>query len=391
MLQPDPNERFRLRRQQARRRRAVRRIVVLAVLVVAAAVIALGARFLTPDERASGVGHEKAKAARTTPAKPQPRPLPPEMRGIHVTMALPTLPGKLNEYLSYSRYGLNTLELDVKDENGKIAFPSRYAPLARRIGAAGSYYRPQPVARRVHDRGLYLIARVVVFEDPLLASKRPNMAIRRSDGGVWTNYSGLAWANPYDRRVWHYNVDVAESAARAGFDEIMFDYVRFPSDGPIEDAVFPGRGEQRMAPTIARFLAYARNRLNPLGVRVSAAVFGLSATRNLGIGQRPSLLAPYLDVIYPMVYPSHFGAGEYGIQDPAANPAATITMSLRTFRRALRGSDTKLVPWLQDFTYGRRYTSADVEAQINAARRMRAGGYLLWNAGGVYTLEVLER
>ncbi|MDQ3866884.1 MAG: putative glycoside hydrolase [Actinomycetota bacterium] len=391
MLQPDPNERFRLRRQRARRRRAVRRIVALAVLVFAVAASALGTRFLTPDERASGVREEKTSAAPRAPANPKPRPLPPEMRGIHVTMALLTLPGKLNQYLSYSRYGLNTLELDVKDEHGKVAFRSRFAPLARRIGAARSYYRPKPVARRVHDRGLYLIARVVVFEDPFLASKRPDLAIGRSDGGVWTNYSGLAWTNPYDRRVWDYNVDVAEGAARAGFDEIMFDYVRFPSDGPIHDAVFPGRGKQRMAPTIARFLAYARDRLNPVGVRVSASVFGLSATRNLGIGQRPVLLAPYLDVIYPMVYPSHFGPGEYGIQDPAANPAATITMSLRTFRRALRASETKLIPWLQDFTYGRRYTSADVEAQIEAARRMRAGGYLLWNAGGVYTVQALER
>jgi len=389
MLQPDPNERFRLRRQQARRRRAVRRIAALAVLVLAAAAIALGARFLTPGERAPVSPEETPRQASSAPPKPEPRPLPEEMRGVHVTMALLSLRGKLDEYLSFARYGLNTLELDVKDENGEIAFASRYAPLARRIGSAQLYYRPRVVARRVHDHGLYLIARVVVFEDPLLTSRRPDMAIQRRGGGVWTNYGGLGWANPYDERVWDYNVDVAESAARAGFDEVMFDYVRFPSDGPIESAVFPGRRKRPMGRTIADFLEYARDRLNPLGVRVSAAVFGLSATRNLGIGQRPALIAPYLDVIYPMVYPSHFGSGEYGIDDPAANPAATITMSLRTFRRALRGHDTKLVPWLQDFTYGRTYTPADVEAQIEAARRMRTAGFLLWNAGGVYTAEAL--
>jgi hypothetical protein len=391
MLQPDPNERFRLRRQQARRRRAVRRIAALGVLVVAAAAIALGARFLTPDERDAVDRGQTSTSAPSPPPPPEPRPLPDEMRGVHVTMALLTLPGKLDEYLSYARNGMNTLQLDVKDENGEVAFPSPYAPLARRIGSAQSYYRPRAVARRVHARGLYLIARVVVFEDPFLASKRPDMAIQRRGGGIWTNYSGLGWANPYDRRVWDYNVDVAESAARTGFDEIMFDYVRFPSDGPIESAVFPGRRNRPMAPTIARFLEYARGRLNPLGVRVSAAVFGLSATRHLGIGQRPSLLAPHLDVIYPMVYPSHFGSGEYGIDDPAANPAATITMSLRTFRRALRGHDTKVIPWLQDFTYGRTYTRADVEAQIEAARRMRTAGFLLWNAGGVYTVEALAQ
>jgi hypothetical protein len=390
MLQPDPNERFRMRRQQARRRRATQRLAALAILIVAVAATALGARFLTADERAAGSEAPAAKPPPSAPPKPQPRALPEEMRGVHVTMALMTLQGKFDEYLGLTRYGLNTIQLDVKDENGEVAFQSADAPLARRIGAAQSYYRPRAVARRVHDRGLYLIARVVVFEDPFLTSKRPDMAIRHRAGGVWKNYGGLGWANPYDKRVWDYNVDIAESAARAGFDEIMFDYVRFPSDGPIEDAVFPGREGRKMAPTIASFVEYARGRLNPLGVRVSAAVFGLSATRNLGIGQRPALLAPHLDVIYPMVYPSHFGSGEYGIQDPNASPGATITMSLRTFKRALRGYDTKLIPWLQDFTYGRTYTLADVQAQIEAARRLGAGGYLLWNAAGVYTVEALR-
>jgi hypothetical protein len=388
MLQPDPNERFRMRRQQARRRRAARRLGALTILALTAAALGLGARFLQEgDQRTDPV--RAAAPKKKAPEKKEPRALPPEIRGVHVTMALMTLRGKLDEYLSYTRYGMTTLQLDVKDENGEVAFQSRYAPLAKRIGAAQSYYRPGPVVSKVRAKGLYLIGRVVVFEDPILARERPDMAIQARGGGIWTNHAGLGWSNPYDRRVWDYNVDVAEAAARAGFDEIMFDYIRFPSDGDVESAVYPGRTKERRGVALARFLEYARERLNPLGVRLSAAVFGLSATRDLGIGQRPHLLAPHLDAIYPMVYPSHYGSGEYGIEDPNAHPGATVTMSLRTFRRVLRDTDVRITPWLQDFSLGRTYGLADVQAQIQAARRLRASGFLLWNAGGEYIEEAL--
>jgi hypothetical protein len=390
MLQPDPNENFRLRRQRARKRRATRRISALAVVILGIATVALGARFLS--ETNAGPKAPSAPSGTTSkPAKPTPEPraLPEELRGVHVTMALLTLDGKLDEYLGMTRDGMTALELDVKDENGEVAFASPYAPLAKKIGSAKGYYNPKEVVPKIHDAGLYLIARVVVFEDPFLTSKKPGYAIQRRGGGIWTNDIGLGWANQYDKRVWDYNVDIAEAAARAGFDEVMFDYVRFPTDGDIESAVFPGKVNERRGETIARFLAYAHERLEPLGVRVSAAVFGLSATRDLGIGQRPRMLARYLDAVYPMVYPSHFGAGEYGIDDPNASPQQTISMSLRTFKRALRGTDTRLTPWLQDFSLGRTYTLQDVEAQILAARRMKAEGFLLWNAGGVYTAEAL--
>jgi hypothetical protein len=387
MLQPDPNERFRQRRNQHRRRIARRRLTALATLVLAFGAVALGFRFL--GETDTGATH--APAASATPqaaAVVEPRTLPAEIRGVHVTMALLSLPGKLDEYLGMSDEGLTTLEVDVKDENGEVAFTSAEAPLARKIGSSRTYYQPRQVASKVHQAGLYLIGRVVMFEDPYLASKRPDMAIQQRGGGVFTS-NGLGWANPYDKRVWDYNVDIAEAAAKAGFDEIMFDYVRFPSDGYVSSAVYPGKVNERKGETIARFLAYARDRLNPLGVRISAAVFGLAATRDLGIGQRPQLMAKQLDAIYPMVYPSHFGRGEYNIPNPDDAPGATVTMALRQFRRALTGSQTRLVPWLQDFSLGRPYTLGDVEDQIDAARKLRSSGYLLWNANGVYTTNAL--
>ena len=124
-------------------------------------------------------------------------------------------------------------------------------------------------------------------------------------------------------------------------------------------------------------------------MRVSAAVFGLAATRDLGIGQRPRLLATYLDAIYPMVYPSHFGPGEYQIDDPDAQPGRTVSFALLAFRQKLEGRRAELVPWLQDFSLGRTYTPADVAQQVEAARRASTAGFMLWNALGVYTAGAL--
>jgi hypothetical protein len=389
LLEPvDPNERFRSRRRRARRRRAVRRTAALAVVAVAAAGTTLGARFLTErDAHVAGAPGEETLSAQSAPAppKPQPRPYPDEIRGVHVTMALASVPGKIDEYLSLTKHGLNTLELDVKDENGEVGFRKPKVALARQVDAAKDYYDPAEVARKAHAAGVYLIGRVVCFEDPTLTRSAPRYAIRTTSGGVWTTVAGLGWANPYDKRVWDYNVQLGLAAAKAGFDEIQFDYVRFPTDGDLSAAVFPGKTNESKTAVITSFAKYAGERLKPLGVRVSADVFGLTATRNMGIGQRPKKLGQYLDTIYPMVYPSHFGPGEYDLPDPNAQPGRTVGLALRDFDRQLTGLDTRLVPWLQDFSLGRTYTLADVQDQIEAARDAGAEGFLLWNAAGVYT------
>ena len=170
---------------------------------------------------------------------------------------------------------------------------------------------------------------------------------RRSGGPTarsGTNAAGLGWTNPYDRRVWDYNVSIAEAAARAGFDEIQFDYVRFPSDGDIETAVSRTRrrrrirvGDPAVRPVRLEAAQAARRAL-------SADVFGLSATRDLGIGQMPRRTRAYLDAVYPMTYPSHYSAGEYGIADPGAQPGETVFNSLADFRRELRGRKTQHRP-----------------------------------------------
>jgi hypothetical protein len=378
----EPNERFRARREAARRRKRRRRSAAVGILLTGVLGLAAGAKVVTGDEQ---LAQGAKKPAKPKPAWPQPRALPDEVRGIHVTMALASLDGKFEEYLDLTSEGLNTIELDVKDENGEVGFVPSAVPLATQVGAAKPYYRPRQLADAAHARGVYLIGRVVMFEDPRLSEGRPDLAIHNADGSVWRNHAGLGWTNPYDRRVWDYNVSIAEVAARAGFDEIQFDYVRFPTDGDVENVVYPGRTATPPGWVIAEFVNYAARRLKPLGVRVSTDLFGLAATRDLGIGQVPRRLSKYVDAVYPMVYPSHFGPGEYRLEDPNASPGETVQFALSHFRRELRPGKAMLIPWLQDFSYGRTYGLAEVQAQIAAARQLGAKGYLLWNPSGVYT------
>ena len=383
----DPNERFRERRAAARRRKRLRRSAVICAFLLAIGLLGVGARFVGTAQTQPSVTDLATLAASPTTG---PRTLPIELRGVHLTMALASLPGKLDEYLDLEHDGLTALELDVKDENGEVGFAPSAVPLAVSSGAARDYYAPRDVARRAHERGLYLIGRIVTFEDPVLSRARPDLAIRHTDGSVWRDAAGLGWTNPYDKRVWKYNLDLAAAAARAGFDEIMFDYVRFPSDGDVGRAVYRNPASLGRREAIPAFLRYARSRLDRYGVRVSAAVFGLSAARDLGIGQLPRRMAPYLDTVYAMTYPSLFGQGELGLQDPSRTPGATVARALRKFEIALRGRNTLLVPWVQDFSFSVPYGIDEVRAQIDAARLLGAKGYMLWNAECVYTDGALE-
>jgi hypothetical protein len=378
----DPNERFRQRRAAVRRRKRLRRGALIGVSLVGVAAIGVGAQFVG-GARTSAPGRQSAPLAQV--AQSGPRALPIEIRGVHVTMGLASLPGRLEQYLGLQRDGLTALELDVKDENGQVGFTPYGVSLARSVGAVRSYYSARSVARLAHSRGVYLIGRVVVFEDPTLSRARPDLAVRRADGSVWRDPAGLGWANPYDRRVWKYDTDIAVAAARAGFDEILFDYVRFPSDGNVEAAVYSNPRHIAKRDAVPSFIRYASSRLARYGVRVSASVFGLSASRDMGIGQVPRRLAPYLTAVYPMTYPSLFGRGELGLTDPSASPGATVTLALRKFRQAVRGTNALLVPWVQDFSFSRPYGLDQVRAQIEAARLSGAKGFVLWNAHGIYT------
>ena len=240
-------------------------------------------------------------------------------------MALASLDGKLAEYTRIP--GINTIQLDVKDENGEVAFHRLAPPLAKRVGSAMRYYDPVKAAKQVHSEGLFLIGRVVCFEDPILAKAGPRDSHVRRRRLAEPRRPGL------DEPVREAGLGLQPSD-RAGRRQgrLRRDPVRlrrFPSDGDIESAVFPGKRNEAMGVTIARFVHYATKRLKPMGVRVSVDVFGLSATRDLGIGQSPRRLSKIVDAIYPMVYPSHYGPGEYGLDSPVSVPGGRSAVAPR--------------------------------------------------------------
>jgi hypothetical protein len=379
------------RQRRERRRRQVRRRRLTALGVLAALVVAalFGLAKLVGGLTAGATSVLLQPVANAMPTSSFHRETPEEIRGVHITGPLMSLPGKFAQYLALKKDGLNTVEVDLKDESGNVSFEQGAPAIARTDGAARAYFDLRKTVQQAHAAGMYLIGRVVTFEDPITAEQHPELAIHTSDGSIWHTAGGLAWLNPYNRTAWKYDVDVAVAAAKAGFDEIQFDYVRFPSDGDVSLMRFPGPHQQAKNATVPTFLRYARSRIHPLGARLSADVFGLSASHDLGIGQQPKTIGGIVDAIYPMTYPSHYNGGEYNLPDPNAAPGATVMFSLQDFRDQLPVGKAVLVPWLQDFSLYRTYTLRDVKAQIEAARSMHTGGFMLWNAAGIYTKRAL--
>lgn len=284
---------------------------------------------------------------------------------------------------------LNAVVLDVKSDWGSVQYNTA-DPAAL---AAGAPDGTLPDLRRLlldlRRRRIYTIARVVTFKDNYAPRRWPELGVHRAGGGLWTDYRGLTWLNPYSRAAWDYVLGIAEEVARLGFEEIQFDYVRFPSDGPMAQVVYPGADARSREQVIGDFLRYARERLEPLGVWVSADIFGimLSVPDDQGIGQRLEEMAAGPHILSPMVYPSHYGPGNLGLPNPNADPYETVYRALRDARERLGAGAPILRPWLQDFSWGHPYGPAEVAAQIRAVRDNGIEEWLLWNAGNVYTQE----
>lgn len=288
---------------------------------------------------------------------------------------------------------VNALVVDVKDA-GLTTYPSE-VPLAREIGATTE--RIPDLAAFVEglkEKGVYPIARLAVFQDDALAWARPDLAaLDATTGEPWLTYQGAAWVNPYREEAQRYNVEIAKEAAAAGFEEIQFDYVRFPSDGEMVNLAYGEETAPTQEDAIAGFLEYAHGELEPMGVEVSADVFGLVGMNDyVGVGQVVSKMAPHLDVLCPMVYPSHYPFGAYGYDNPDVYPYEIVELAMADFETKARAVNPgiEIRPWLQDFDYLSAYEPADVEAQIRAAQDARIPGWILWNAGAEYTTEVLK-
>ena len=284
---------------------------------------------------------------------------------------------------------VNALVIDVKGDRGIVPYRSAI-PLAAAIGAQRIVTIPDlpQLVARLKQRGIYAIARIVLFKDDPLASSRPDLALRRTNGAIYRDREGLAWADPYSREVWTYNIGIAVEAARAGFDEVQFDYARLPDATGIVYSR-PWTETNREA-AVEGFLAEARKALAPYNVFLAVDIFGYVCwnTNDTRIGQKLEHLADIVDYLSPMLYPSGFQYGIPGYRQPVDHPDQIVRLSLEQARKRTCLPAVHFRPWLQafrDYAFGGRpFTAETIRKQIDAAEAFGADGWMIWNPQNRY-------
>jgi hypothetical protein len=380
-------------------------------LLVVAALLALSSTGC--GERGTPPASESSRAAPVTvaPVPPSPDsiarpqmplvPVPDTVRGLYVNrwVARGTHMWELIDVAKQTE--VNALVIDVKDDRGLMLYRS-VVPMVNRIKADTlqplSYKRVRSILDTMRAYGIYPIARIVVAKDPLLASGRPEFAIKRRDDPTrsWLDRNGQPWLDPTHPEIWKYAADIAAEAVRMGFSEVQFDYVRFPDeDRIVKEGTYAKMNGRVRAKVIRDQLAYLRSLTKPLNVPMTIDVFGLTATdtTDMGIGQRWEDFVDEADVVLPMVYPSHFAPGTYKIENPNAHPYQTVNRALKDILRRSRGvpGAAKIVPWYQDFTLGPpHYFATEVRAQMRAGFDNGIHGWMLWNPRSDYNYAALK-
>jgi len=313
---------------------------------------------------------------------------------------------------------INSIVVDLKDYSGTVAFPSETAEKGGK-GCTVSDFRA--LVKTMHEHGIYVIGRLTVFQDPLYTQSHPELAVQKKSGGVWHDYKGLAFVDVSSEPFWEYIIGLAREAHRLGVDEINFDYIRYPSDGPMSEAVYAESVYSKQE-NMERFFSHLAQALrieedNHMPV-LSADLFGMVTTNtdDLNIGQVLERALPYFDYVAPMVYPSHYPPRFNGWQNPNDHVYGVVNFSMASaVKRAVStttpiawlggeriGTSTpaiytkpaysplKLRPWLQDFDYGGSYGPKEVRDQIQATYDAGLNSWLLWDAANRYTKSALE-
>jgi hypothetical protein len=291
---------------------------------------------------------------------------------------------------------INSLVIDVKGDRGVITYKSSI-PLASEIGAQKLVIVKdiRGLIKSMREKGIYTVARIVVFKDNVLGTARPDLAVRTQDGRVFRDRENLVWVDPSRKEIWDYNINIAIEAAQSGFDEIQFDYVRFPDKKGLRFAV-PNNEENRVK-YISGFLQEAKRRLAPYNVFVAADIFGYVPwnLNDTQIGQKIDQVASCVDYISLMLYPSGFQFGIPGYRNPVAHPYEIVSLSLK---KAMERADIPAIrfrPWLQafrDYAFDRRhFDGPEIRNQIKAAEEFGSGGWMLWNPRNIYKGDGLKR
>ncbi len=311
---------------------------------------------------------------------------------------------------------INAVIIDVKDYTGKISFEV-YDPDLIKIGSAENRVKDiREFIDYLHSKNIYVIARIAVFQDSYLTKIRSDLAVKRGDGVlVWKDYKGIAWLDPCSKEVWDYTIKISKETERAGFDELNFDYIRFPSDGNMKDIsyLFCKKGIEK-SNALEEFFSYLRANLADLNIPISADLFGMVTTNtdDLNIGQVLEKAAPYFDYICPMVYPSHYPVTYNGFKKPAEHPYEVIKLAMDTAARRLINQEQglapnatstlavavadsswagKLRPWLQDFDLGADYTADMIRKEKQAVYDAGLDSWLMWDPANKYTRPALDK
>lgn len=356
----------------------------------------------TPEEETTAAQEETPITISTTDKRP-----PVKVKGIYVSAYVAGTKSMMDEIIDrIEQTEINAVVIDVKDDNGKVTF-NMDSPLVTEIDACEAFIPDiDGLVKRLKDKDIYLIARIPAFRDPYLAEAMPQWCCKLADGSIYRDSKGLAWVNPYKQEVWDYLMEISKSAKAAGFDEIQFDYIRFSTEKGMRNVVFDeadtkGRGRQEI---IQEFVQYAYEILSKEGLYVSADVFGAIMGGGQDaetVGQDYVKMAGSLDYICPMIYPSHYGDGNFGIDHPDTKPYETILAALQVSREDLAGSEAQSAgktavvrPWLQSFTakYLKNhieYGPEQIRAQIQAVYDAGYDEWILWNASVKYPYEGL--
>ncbi|MDO8669654.1 MAG: putative glycoside hydrolase [Candidatus Buchananbacteria bacterium] len=298
---------------------------------------------------------------------------------------------------------LNSLVVDFKDPAGKLMVE----PFSEKLKnwplspVALDHQDYQDILGSLQAKNIYTIARITAFQDPAAVKAFPDLALKNKAGGVWADYKGVTWLDMTNPGVWQLVAEETKEAALIGFDEVQFDYIRFPSDGNIKQIeYFDFKNGQKKHEIIAEFFKYLKADLKELAIPLSIDLFGLTYQRrndpdyDLNIGQRLIDAAPYFDFISPMVYPSHYPKGFLSYSNPASHPYEVVRKAMSEGNFILESATSSIAqtrPWLQDFDLGADYNAPMIRAQIKAADENKTAGWLLWNARNVYTAGALEK
>ncbi|HKR08444.1 MAG TPA: putative glycoside hydrolase [Gemmatimonadaceae bacterium] len=294
---------------------------------------------------------------------------------------------------------INALIIDVKDEFG-LNYESNDPMVKKNAGTQVKARNLQALVDTIRAHGILPVARIVVFKDSVTARNNPDHIIRKADGGAWHDKKGQTWVNPYANAIWEYNFRVAEEAIRMGFGEIQFDYIRFPEPfRSLPQQVFPEQNGRTKPQVLAEFLKTARERFAKLGVRTTADIFGLVTTVGgaLEVGQQWEHVSPNVDVVLPMVYPSHYPPGSFQLPHPNAAPYDVIHIAISRARERdekLGIKDDHVRPWLQAFSIGKPpYGAHEIEEQKRAVYDSGYDGWVMWEPGSRYDkfLPALEK